>query len=65
MSPFSSRFHATENSKPCAAFLGELRAPLGVFGILGNHDDSADPRVVTRSLEAHGVTVCTQLQSPD
>jgi predicted MPP superfamily phosphohydrolase len=37
--------------------LGELRAPLGVFGILGNHDDSADPRVVTRSLEAHGVTV--------
>jgi predicted MPP superfamily phosphohydrolase len=57
VSPFSSRFQAAENSKPCAGLLGELRAPLGVFGILGNHDDGADPRVVTRSLEAHGVTV--------
>jgi predicted MPP superfamily phosphohydrolase len=57
VSRFSSRFHATENSKPCAALLGELRAPLGVFGVLGNHDESADPRFVTRSLEAHGVTV--------
>ena len=57
VSRFSSRFHASENSKPCAALLGELRAPLGVFGVLGNHDESADARVVTRSLEAHGVTV--------
>ena len=57
VSRFSSRFHVTENSKPCAVLLGELRAPLGVFGILGNHDDIADARVVTRSLEAHGVTV--------
>jgi predicted MPP superfamily phosphohydrolase len=57
VSPFSSRLHAAENSKPCAVLLGELRAPLGVFGILGNHDDSADPHVVMRSLEAHGVTV--------
>jgi predicted MPP superfamily phosphohydrolase len=49
VSPFSSRFHAAENSKPCAALLGALRAPLGVFGILGNHDDSADA-CVNRSM---------------
>lgn len=57
VSRFSSRSHATENSKLCARLLGELRAPLGVFGVLGNHDESADSRVVTRSLETHGVTV--------
>lgn len=39
---------------PCAALLEPLDAPLGVFGVLGNHDDD---RQVPAALKARGVTV--------
>lgn len=52
-----SRSRAALDSKPCAQILGDLHAPLGVFGVLGNHDHATNPRVVTRALEAGGVTV--------
>ena len=55
--PFEIRSRAAEDSKPCAQVLADLHAPMGVFGVLGNHDYLSDPRLVTRSLEAHGVTV--------
>jgi predicted MPP superfamily phosphohydrolase len=42
---------------PCARLLGELRAPLGVFGILGNHDHWGDPAELVRELEAAGITM--------
>jgi predicted MPP superfamily phosphohydrolase len=57
LSPFQSRSRAAEHSKPCAQLLGDLHAPMGVFGVLGNHDYATEPRLVTRSLEAHGITV--------
>jgi uncharacterized protein len=56
-SPLHNRSRAAEESKPCAQVLADLRAPMGVFGVLGNHDYVSDPRLVTRSLEAHGITV--------
>jgi uncharacterized protein len=56
-SPFISKSRAAQDSEPCAKILGDLHAPLGVFGVLGNHDHESDPRVVSRSLEASGVTV--------
>jgi len=56
-SPFVSRSRAALDSEPCARILGDLHAPLGVFGVLGNHDHASNPRVVTRALEASGVTV--------
>jgi uncharacterized protein len=42
---------------PIASELGELRAPLGVFAVLGNHDWWNDGPKVRAALEEHGVTV--------
>jgi uncharacterized protein len=39
---------------PCAEALGTLSAPLGVFAVLGNHDDD---RVVPAALKARGIEV--------
>jgi len=55
--PFQSGLRVAEDSKPCAQLLEDLHAPLGVFAVLGNHDCASDSRLVTRSLEANGVTV--------
>lgn len=37
--------------EPCAAALGALTAPEGVWAVLGNHDHYTDPRLTTRALE--------------
>ncbi len=42
---------------PVAAALGKLRAPLGVFASLGNHDLWVDGPAMQRALERHGCTV--------
>jgi hypothetical protein len=43
----------------CARVLGDLRAPLGVYAVIGNHDYWTDPHEVARQLTAHGITVLT------
>lgn len=40
-----------------AATLQNLRAPLGVYAVLGNHDWWHDPNRVRRALESHGIKV--------
>jgi len=42
---------------PCARELGALRAPLGVYGVLGNHDVWSDPRLIVEMLSRNGVAV--------
>jgi len=42
---------------PLAQAVGKLRARLGVFAVLGNHDFQVDPDEVTRALRAQGVRV--------
>jgi hypothetical protein len=42
---------------PVARTLGKLRARLGVFAILGNHDFQVDPDEVTRALHAQRIRV--------
>jgi predicted MPP superfamily phosphohydrolase len=37
--------------------LSRLRAPLGVYAVMGNHDSATDPVAVTRVLERAGITV--------
>ena len=44
-------------AEPIALELGQLRAPLGVFAVLGNHDWWNDGPKVRAAFEAHGVTV--------
>ncbi len=41
----------------CAAILGQLRAPLGVYAILGNHDYWAGGDLIAAKVEAAGATV--------
>ena len=49
--------HLSQQVQPAAALLGGLRAPLGVWASLGNHDYYAAPRTVARGLEAAGIRV--------
>jgi uncharacterized protein len=47
-------------AKSCAAALSELRAPHGVYGVLGNHDHwTRDPDGVSAELERVGVKMLT------
>jgi uncharacterized protein len=41
----------------CAKALGQLRAPLGVYAILGNHDYWTDPLEITRCLIDNGIVM--------
>jgi uncharacterized protein len=42
---------------PVASALGKLRAPLGVYAVLGNHDFQVDADEITRALAARHVRV--------
>ncbi len=48
---------ASRYAKPCAAALAALRAPLGRFAVLGNHDYWVGASVVTTALQDAGLTV--------
>ena len=43
--------------EPCAEALGNLRAPAGVWAVLGNHDHYTDAELTTRALRRRGVEV--------
>ncbi|MDQ3804168.1 MAG: metallophosphoesterase [Acidobacteriota bacterium] len=43
--------------EPCAEALGNLRAPEGVWAVLGNHDHHNDAELTTRALERRGIKV--------
>jgi uncharacterized protein len=46
-----------EAAEPCARLLKDLRAPMGRFAVLGNHDGGSDPVRVARALRDHGMPV--------
>ena len=48
---------AAKTAAPCAELLQHLRAPSGVFAVLGNHDAYANPAAVTSALQQHRITV--------
>jgi predicted MPP superfamily phosphohydrolase len=43
--------------EPCAEALGQLRAPEGVWAVLGNHDHYTDPELTRWSLERNRISV--------
>jgi uncharacterized protein len=43
--------------EPCAEALGSLKAPEGVWAVLGNHDHYTDRELTTRSLEHNRIAV--------
>ncbi len=48
---------AAENAVPCADLLTPLKAKLGRFAVLGNHDSHTDPELVTEALSDRGIRV--------
>jgi hypothetical protein len=49
--------HGTDYIVPVADILGELRAPQGVYAVLGNHDYRTDARLITDLFRAEGIRV--------
>lgn len=49
--------HSRDYIPGCARALGELRAPLGVFAVLGNHDHWTDGELMATALRAAGIRV--------
>jgi predicted MPP superfamily phosphohydrolase len=43
--------------EPCAEALGKLRAPFGVWAVLGNHDHYTDPELTSRALKRNHIEV--------
>ena len=55
---------AAADAEPCAQLLRKLRAPYGVWGVMGNHDAAADPDRVTAALRAVGIGVLDNAATP-
>lgn len=53
----TSLLKAAEEIEPCAQLLKPLRSRYGSLAVLGNHDESSNPGIVTRGLRAHGIEV--------
>ncbi len=61
--------HGTRTIPRCAELLGELRAPLGVYAVLGNHDYSypncrVNTTALVAALEERGVRVLRNTAEP-
>lgn len=48
---------SARDAEPCARVLSALRAPNGVYAVLGNHDHWTDATAVTRALTRAGIPV--------
>ena len=48
-----------EYVEPCAEVLAELKAPEGVWAVLGNHDHRTDGPLTRQALRRHGIEVLT------
>ena len=53
----TTAYRFAKNSGPCAGLLSKLRAPAGIFAVLGNHDGASDPSYVVHALQSHGIPV--------
>jgi predicted MPP superfamily phosphohydrolase len=50
-----SHAEAALDAEPCARLLHQMRAPQGLWAVLGNHDFETDPLHVTRALQAESI----------
>ena len=53
-----------DGAEPCAQILKKLQAPLGLWGVLGNHDVFTDPDRVTSALQAEGIRILVNESVP-
>ncbi len=52
---FVSAVQSDRHAEPCARLLAMLSAPLGVLGIMGNHDYWADGELIRSTMRAHNI----------
>jgi uncharacterized protein len=61
---FSDPAEGASDAEPCAQLLRQMRAPHGLWAVMGNHDVFTDPDRVTSSLEAEGIHVLSNQSVP-
>lgn len=52
-----SRHSAALAAEPCSLLLRDLKAPCGLWAVMGNHDAVTDPNLITSILHASGIQV--------
>lgn len=52
------------NAEPCGELLRQMRAPHGLWAVLGNHDSFSDPDMVTDALRSKGIQVLLNQSAP-
>ena len=52
------------DAEPCARLLRQLKAPHGLWAVLGNHDCNTDPQYITHALQAEGISVLANQSAP-
>jgi uncharacterized protein len=61
---FGSHPKAAWAAEPCARLLSRMTAPLGLWAVLGNHDEFTDHRRVTHALQAENIQVLGNRSHP-
>lgn len=61
---FGDRAKGAASAEPCAQLLRKLKAPRGLWAVLGNHDAYTDPARVTDVLHAVGIPVLANQSAP-
>jgi predicted MPP superfamily phosphohydrolase len=55
---------AASAAEPCAKLLQQMKAPHGLWAVMGNHDCTTDPDRVTSALRTHGIQVLSNGSVP-
>jgi len=63
-SSFGDPADAASAAEPCAQLLQQMRAPHGLWAVLGNHDVFTDPDRVSTSLHSAGIQVLSNQSVP-
>lgn len=61
---FGNHAKYASNAEPCAEVLRKLRAPHGVWSVLGNHDAFSDPDRITSALKSVGIPTLSNQSVP-
>lgn len=56
--------HSANSAFPCARILSQIKACVGKFAVLGNHDVYENPALVTSALNAHHIPVLKNISIP-
>jgi len=61
---FGDPAEAASAAEPCAQLLRQMRAPHGLWAVMGNHDAFTDPDRVTSTLRSTGIQVLLNQSEP-